>query len=295
MVKHVIGERNNPGMNKTQSTLIAKKNIQISDADKLILDNFIRSNCSYYYMINFLRITAGDVKKAIQLYFFDEQIRSVLLKYMLRLEIQMKKDFVDSVYSTTSDPCFWKNPNYFNKQFMTPKRNNAESLFDVVVKEIINRMRGMHYSSSSDKNQQAFYAMSFGTYIKFYSGMHLKYHFDFSEKYFIKGAPNLVEGLKRYLNKIRIIRNRCCHSNHLVSVKLKNDLSFHTSLLPGYVGDTNSEFEKALYFIYSQLENKDLFKDELIGVLAEYKSYWKPYCRKHLLPMTIMEDIKAWQ
>ena len=50
-------------MNKNQSTLIAKKDIQISEEDELILDNFIRLNCSYYYMINFLRITAGDVRK----------------------------------------------------------------------------------------------------------------------------------------------------------------------------------------------------------------------------------------
>lgn len=281
-------------MNKDQSSLIAKKNIQLSEEDESILDDFIKSNCSYYYMINFLRITAGDVKKAIQLYFFDEQIRSILLKYILRLEIQMKKDFVDTVYSTTSDSCFWNNPNYFNKQFTTPKQNNIESLFDVVVKEIANRMRSMNYSSSSDKNHQAFYAMSFGSFLKFYSGMHLKYHFDFSEKYFIKGKPNLVEGLKRYLNNIRIIRNRCCHSNHLVSVKLKNDLNFHTSLLNGYIGDIKSEFEKTLYFIYFRLDNKELFKDEVIGVLEEYELDWKPYCRKHLLPMTIIEDIKAW-
>lgn len=282
-------------MNKNQSSLIAKKNIHISDEDETILDNFIRTNCSYYYMINFLRITTGDVRKAIQLYFFDEQLRAILLKYILRLEIQMKKDFVDSVYSTTSDSCFWNNSKYFNKQFTTPKRNNTESLFDVVVKEIANRMKGMHYSSSSDKNQQAFYAMSFGSFIKFYSGMHLKYHFDFSEKYFIKGNPNLVEGLKRYLNNMRVIRNRCCHSNHLVSVKLKNDLIFHASLLLGYIGDQNNEFEKTLYFIYSRLDNKESFKDELIEALTTYEPYWKPYCRKHLLPLTIMEDIKAWQ
>lgn len=282
-------------MNKNQSSLIAKKNIHISDEDETILDNFIRTNCSYYYMINFLRITTGDVRKAIQLYFFDEQLRAILLKYILRLEIQMKKDFVDSVYSTTSDSCFWNNSKYFNKQFTTPKRNNTESLFDVVVKEIANRMKGMHYSSSSDKNQQAFYAMSFGSFIKFYSGMHLKYHFDFSEKYFIKGNPNLVEGLKRYLNNMRVIRNRCCHSNHLVSVKLKNDLIFHASLLLGYIGDQNNEFEKTLYFIYSRLDNKESFKDELIEALTPYEPYWKPYCRKHLLPLTIMEDIKAWQ
>ena len=282
-------------MNKNQSSLIAKKNIHISDEDETILDNFIRTNCSYYYMINFLRITTGDVRKAIQLYFFDEQLRAILLKYILRLEIQMKKDFVDSVYSTTSDSCFWNNPGYFTKRFTTPKQNNTDSLFDVVVKEIANRMKGMHYSSSSDKNQQAFYAMSFGSFIKFYSGMHLKYHFDFSEKYFIKGNPNLVEGLKRYLNNMRVIRNRCCHSNHLVSVKLKNDLIFHASLLLGYIGDQNNEFEKTLYFIYSRLDNKESFKDELIEALTPYEPYWKPYCRKHLLPLTIMEDIKAWQ
>ena len=30
-------------------------------------------------------------------------------------------------------------------------------------------------------------------------------------------------------------------------------------------------------------------------VLVEYESYWKPYYRKRILPMIIMEDIKAWQ
>lgn len=282
-------------MVKDQITVMSKKKIQLTKEDEKILDDFIMKNCSYYYMINFLRITAGNVKEAIQLYFFDEKIRSVILKYILRLEVQMKKNFVDCVFAATSDSCFWNNPKYFNKQFTTPKKSNPESLFDVVVREITTRMKSMHYSSSSDRNHQAFYAMSFGAFIKFYSGMHLKYHFDFSEKYFIEGNPNLVEGLKRYFSNIRIIRNRCCHSNHLVSVKLKNDLTFHTSKLNGYVGELNSEFEKTLYFIYSRLDNKVSFKAEMIDVLKEYESYWKPYFRKHLLPLTLIEDIEKWQ
>ena len=43
--------------------------------------------------------------------------------------------------------------------------------------------------------------------------------------------------------------------------------------------------------IYSRLDNKVSFKTEMIDVLKEYESYWKPYFRKHLLPLTLIEDI----
>ena len=47
--------------------------------------------------------------------------------------------------------------------------------------------------------------------------------------------------------------------------------------------------------IYSRLDNKVSFKAEMIDVLKEYESYWKPNFRKHLLPLTLIEEIEKWQ
>ena len=47
--------------------------------------------------------------------------------------------------------------------------------------------------------------------------------------------------------------------------------------------------------IYSRLDNKVSFKTEMIDVLKEYESYWKPYFGIHLLPLMLIEDIEKWQ
>lgn len=273
--------------------IIKNKGIIIPDDGKDRLDSFIASNCSLYYMINFLRITAGNIDNAISLYFLDENLRAIVLKYILRLEVQMKKDFIDCVYDATQDDSFWKNRVYYNSRFTKPKSGSWKSPFDIAVNEVEDRMRSMHYSSSGDKNHQAFYAMSFGVFLKFYSGMHMRYHYDFTERYAYKDR-NSVDILKRYLDSIRMIRNRCCHSNHMISLKLKNSLIFKVPALSGFVGDSNSEFEKTLYFIYSRLDNKESFIKDILKLLRDNESYWKPYCNKHILPISLLEDIKKW-
>lgn len=273
--------------------IIEQKGIFISPKDQEKLEKFIKNNCSKYYMINFLRITSGNVDDAILLYYLDENLRAIILKYILRLEVQMKKDFINYVYKETNDDSFWNNKKYYNQQFTSIKKQNLKSSFDIAIKEVKERMLTMHYSSSSDRNQQAFYTMSLGAFIKFYSGMYFRYHHDFTEKYAYKDSHS-VNILKHYLDSIRIIRNRCCHSNHMISVKLKNSLIFKTSLLDGFVGDQYSEFEKTIYFIYTRLENKGEFKDDIINLLENSESCWKPYCGKHILPSSFLEDLKLW-
>lgn len=273
--------------------IIAKKGLTINNNDRKILDSFIKSNCSMYYMINFLRVTSGNVSDAISLYFLDEKLRAIILKYILRLEVQMKKDFIDCVYTKTQDPSFWNNKVYYTNQFITARNGKANSRFDIAVKEVNERMRSMHYSSLSDRNHQAFYSMSFGAFIKFYYGMYLKYHYSFTNKYAYKDRKS-VDIMKRYFDSMRIIRNRCCHSNHLISVKLKNSLLFKVPKLSGFVGDSNSEFEKTLYYIYSRLDNKGVFKSDILNLLSANQAYWQPYCNKHIIPYSILNDISNW-
>ena len=66
----------------------------LSRGQKAAISRFVNKNCSYYYFLNFIRITSGNVADAIKLYYFDEDLRKVLLKYILRLEIQMKIDLI---------------------------------------------------------------------------------------------------------------------------------------------------------------------------------------------------------
>ena len=273
--------------------IIKQKGLSLSDADRCKLDSFIEANCSAYYIVDFLRITSGNVDDAISLYFLDEDLRAVVLKYILRLEIQMKKDFINCVFEETNDESFWNNRTYYTSQFVKAKKGVDRSQFDIAVTEVNARMRVMQFSIASDRNHQAFYAMSLGTFSKLYSGMFLRYHFDFTSKYSFRN-PCSVDVLRRYFDTVRIIRNRCCHSNHMISAKLKNALIFNVSVLPGYFGDTGNEFEKTLYFIYSRLDNKESFKDDVIGLLKENISCWRPYCNKHLLHPAFAEDIDIW-
>lgn len=87
--------------------------IKLNKAKEQAIDKFVSKNCSYYYFLNFIRITRGNVKDAIKLYYFDEDLRKILLKYILRLEVQMKKDLIASVETINGGNVFWNDPRYY--------------------------------------------------------------------------------------------------------------------------------------------------------------------------------------
>lgn len=146
-------------------------------------------------------------------------------------------------------------------------------------------MKKMGFSNSGPENNRAFYSSTYGCFIKIYQNLLYKYKSTFINKY-LHLSSNPENELCKYFQCIRIIRNRCCHSNHIVSIKLKNNLS-NTTLF-----DTCSlnldNIEKCVLFIYRNLDNKNGLINELLNVLKKYYKHWQPYSSKHSIRDTLI-------
>ena len=82
--------------------------------EKLIaLKSRINDKCSEYYFLDFLKTTKGSINDAYRLFIFDERLRCLLLKYVLRFEIQIKNSFVEFVSDETGDESFWNKEEFY--------------------------------------------------------------------------------------------------------------------------------------------------------------------------------------
>lgn len=161
---------------------IITSEVKLSPQQKGAITRFVRKNCSYYYFLNFIRITKGNVKDAIKLYYFDEELRSIILKYILRLEVQMKKDFVECVEKSTNDDCFWNNSKYYIPSFVSSNKKK-KSKFRILVDSIDKTKYNMNYSLYGPENDRALYSSTFGNFIKIFQNIKYKYKIDFEKKY----------------------------------------------------------------------------------------------------------------
>ncbi len=266
--------------------------IALTREQKSSLTRFVNKNCSYYFFLNFIKITNGNVADAIKLYYLDEELRSIVLKYLLRLEIQMKKDFISIVEKNTSDQYFWNNPAYYIHSINQVKKGHKHSLLSITVKKMNILINNMNYSTDKPTNSQAFYASTFGDFKTIHQGFIPQYKHPFNNKY----LPNVLgqtNKLQKYFICLKIIRNRCCHSNHLISLKLKNELNnrnLDQLELPVLV----TPFEQCLYFIYSRLDNKKGFKRKLLSSLKKYQSVWNLYSSRHILSKESIDNIENY-
>lgn len=249
------------------------------------VNEFVKHNCSYYYFLNFIRITNGNVDEAIELYYFDEDIRKVLLKYILRLEVQMKKDLISSVETLNNGNTFWNNATYYKPSYSSTKGHRKFSNFTINVNKISAQMKKMCFSNNGPENNRAFYSSTFGSFIKTYQNLLYKYKSTFINKYMPNN--NAEENISKYLQCIKIIRNRCCHSNHIVSIKLKNNIS--NVSLANLCNLQLDNLEKCILFIYRNLDNNKGFVDEFLDVLNKYKPYWYPYSFKHSVRVKLVD------
>lgn len=262
--------------------------IKLTKDQESTLMKFIDNNCSYYYFLNFIKITTGDVEKAIELYNFDEELRIILIKYILRFEIQLKKDFIECVENSTNDFSFWNKDIYYKKAFTKHNKGNNSS-FDVLTSDISLRMTKMRYTSSGPNDNRALYPCSFGTFRKMYTGLQFVYHRDFTESYIYPDRYSFNK-MNSYLCCIQAIRNRCCHSNHIVSPKLNYYISKYTLDNLGY-SCFKSNLSKTVNFIHLKLKNNDGMKNDLLRVLSKYENIWIKYVGRHAIDKDLIESI----
>lgn len=62
---------------------IITSKIDLTSGQKGAVTRFVNRNCSYYYFLNFILMTSGNVKDAIKLYRFDR--KQIVVKNIRRI------------------------------------------------------------------------------------------------------------------------------------------------------------------------------------------------------------------
>ena len=83
----------------------------------------------------------------------------------------------------------------------------------------------MKFRTIGPLNYVAMYCLSFGGFKTLFRYIDVKYKESFIERYTSHLKTNVFSVLYAYLDCIRLLRNRCAHGNHIVTLKFKNDLN----------------------------------------------------------------------
>jgi len=180
---------------------------------------------------------------AIRLYYFDFDLRNILLKYISRIEINFRTKLI--YYASNrykQDPFWYQNSNYVKKEFIDgdimAKALKDASKEDVVLHDMKKHKRSI---SPAWKTMEFF---SFGTTIMLYKNLkEVPLKCEISRLYGIS-SPNEFFS---YIDTIRKIRNYCAHSKVLFDKNLPEAISNGPL---GYLGNSKTQ----LFGAYQVLE-----------------------------------------
>ena len=180
---------------------------------------------------------------AIRLYYFDFDLRNILLKYISRIEINFRTKLI--YYASNrykQDPFWYQNSNYVKKEFIDgdimAKALKDASKEDVVLHDMKKHKRSI---SPAWKTMEFF---SFGTNIMLYKNLkEVPLKCEISRLYGIS-SPNEFFS---YIDTIRKIRNYCAHSKVLFDKNLPEAISNGPL---GYLGNSKTQ----LFGAYQVLE-----------------------------------------
>ena len=260
-------------------------NLTDEEIKRLHID--IADKCSDYYFLDFLKTTNGNIDDAFQLFVFDEKLRTLLFKYVIRFEIQIKNDFVQMVTKKTKDNSFWNNSSYY----IYKKQKD----FDQLIDKINDAFKNLNVAPANASSYTAAYVMSFGTFVSFYKNINPMYKRDFIKKYTKYLPKHDFELLHKYLLCMRSLRNRCAHGTHIVSISFVNQLSQysllqkHENLNPEM--QSFSIFELTIYFLIKSLHCGKEFERDLKNLLSKYKKVYSRYGGKQSINPTIINKI----
>ena len=206
-------------------------NISEDDYNKCL--SFINTKCSEYYFLAYLDLTNGNVDDSISFFKFDEKLRALLLRYILRFENQIKTDFACCVEDSTGSNSFWSNGNYYLNSAKVPKRNGKPSDFTYLRRKITNWIHNAGLNVGNGySNFVAVHACSFGSFIDLIKFINIPYKTNFILNYvsFLPAIANnfslSFSTLLTYLSCVKKLRDKCAHGSYVVTS------SFDAFLLP---------------------------------------------------------------
>lgn len=171
---------------------------------------------------------------AIKLYYFDFDLRNILLKYISRVEINFRTKLI--YYASNrykQDPFWYQNSEYVNKSFleddlMTKAMKDAAKE-DVVMQDMMTHNRSV---SPAWKAMEFF---SFGTIISLYDNLReVPLKCEISNLYGISSPNNFLS----YIDTIRKLRNYCAHGKVLFDKNLPEAISNGPL---GYLGNSKTQ------------------------------------------------------
>lgn len=247
----------------------------------------IKDKCSEYYFLDFLKATNGNTKDAYNLFIFDERLRCLLLKYVLRFEIQIKNSFVEYVSQATGDDCFWNKTQYYI--FKNPKD------FDNLNSKIEESFKNLNIMPTYASSYAATYVMSFGTFVTVFKNINPMYKRDFIKKYTKHLPKQDFNVLHKYLLCMRALRNRCAHGTHIVSNSFVNQLKQYSFLQNSQNLNKGMEnmsvLELTLHFLLNTLNCKKEFSSELKKLLSKNEHTYSKYGGKQSINPTIIQKL----
>lgn len=250
--------------------------------------DFIQGKCSEYYFLDYLRCTNGNIDDAIEFYLLDDKLRSLFTQYLIRFEIQLKTDFVRFVQDSTHSSSFWKHKKYYLLDARNPRSNGKASKYYLMKKKIQNNISRLTFTTIGPSNYVAMYSSSFGTFQELFKLIDMRHKIDFINQYTSHLQIHGYKILNIYFESIRRIRNRCAHGNHLITMKMANDLYNLKPIMFARNASPNpnhhlTALEATIIFIIKQLNCGEEFKNRLISVLNKHQQLLSKYNGKHSL------------
>ena len=180
---------------------------------------------------------------AIRLYYFDFDLRNILLKYISRIEINFRTKliyFASNRYK--EDPVWYQDSQYVNKEFLENDKME-KAMRDAAKEDVIAQdMKSQNRAISPAWKAMEFF--SFGTTILLYENLKenpLKC--EISNLYGIPSPRNFLS----YIDTIRKLRNFCAHGKVLYDKNLPEAISNGPL---GYLGNCKTQ----LFGAYRVLE-----------------------------------------
>lgn len=270
-------------------SLIEKEYPKVTKEELERIDDVISTKCSEYFFLDFLSTTDGNVKDAISFFYLDEKLRTILVQYLMRFEIQVKSDFAKMVENDTGSKQFWKDSKYYLPETRV-KRHGKMSYFHKTKNNIEKSMKRMSFRTVGPLNYAAMYSISFSRFRALFRNIDLQYKQSFINKYTSHLNVHSFKLLDSYFDCIRILRNRCAHGNHVITIKLKNSFNGHLHIvdqeaLSPMPGQYLSVFDAVLLFLVKQLNCGNEFKVVLSKLMKKYNysGLLKRYKGKHSL------------
>ncbi len=259
----------------------------LSREDESFIERKIGDKCSHYYFLDFMMTTSGNVSDAYELFKLDEQLRSILFRYLIRFEIQIKCDFVDFIAGATGSAKFWSNKSFY--MFVDDKK------FDDFKNNILESFKNLNVSPNKANSYAAVHVMSFGTFIKMFKNINPMYKRIFISKYTSYLPVHSFDILLKYLYCLRALRNRCAHGTQIVSMSFANQLG-QFSFIKKSENIPNgchsfSVFELTLYYLFNMLNCGEEAKKEIKNLLLVYEGIFSRYGSKQILNPSIIKKL----